>query len=85
MLSFTLKDEKMVEKALCGYKMIMFAESLGGTTTLITYPMTQTHNSVPEEVRNKLGITNKLIRLSVGIEPAEDIIKDLESVLGKNG
>ena len=84
MLSFTLKDEKMVEKALCGYKMTMFAESLGGATTLITYPMTQTHNSVPEEVRNKLGITNKLIRLSVGIEPAEDIIKDLESVLGKN-
>ena len=59
----------------------MFAESLGGTETLITYPLTQTHNSVPEEIREKLGITGKLLRLSVGIEDANDIIKDLENAM----
>ncbi len=84
MISFTLKDKSLVEKALTGYDMILFAESLGGTMTLITYPMTQTHASVPEDVRNRLGITDRLLRLSVGIEPAEDIIKDLASVLGEN-
>ena len=59
----------------------MFAESLGGTETLITYPLTQTHNSVPEEIREKLGITGRLLRLSVGIEDANDIIKDLENAM----
>lgn len=81
MISFTLKDESKVEKALCGGDMIMFAESLGGTATLITYPQTQTHASIPAEVRQKIGITSKLIRLSVGIEDAEDIIADLEKML----
>ena len=61
--------------------LIMFAESLGGTETLITYPLTQTHNSVPEEIREKLGITGRLLRLSVGIEDANDIIKDLENAM----
>lgn len=84
MISFTLKDVNMVEKALCGYDMIMFAESLGGAMTLITYPMTQTHASIPEEIRNRIGITDRLLRLSVGIEPADDIIKDLAQVLGEN-
>ena len=46
--------------------------------------MTQTHASMPEEIRNRIGITDKLLRLSVGIEPAEDIIKDLAQVLGEN-
>ena len=59
----------------------MFAESLGGTETLITYPLTQTHNSVPEDIREKLGITGKFLRLSVGIEDADDIIRDLENAL----
>jgi len=81
MISFTLKDVSKVEKALCGGEMIMFAESLGGAATLITYPQTQTHASIPAEVREKIGITDRLIRLSVGIEDAEDIIADLERML----
>ncbi len=84
MLSFTLKDTSMVRSALCDYKMIMFAESLGGVQTLITYPLTQTHGSIPKEIRDSIGITENLIRLSVGIEDANDIIKDLASVLGEN-
>lgn len=81
MISFTIKDVSKVEQVLCGGDMIMFAESLGGTATLITYPQTQTHASIPAEIRNKIGITDRLIRLSVGIEDAEDIIADLEKML----
>lgn len=81
MLSFTVKDAGKVGKVLSGGDMIMFAESLGGTATLITYPKTQTHASIPEEIRNKIGITDELIRLSVGIEDADDIIADLERML----
>lgn len=84
MLSFTLKDASMVRSALCDYNMIMFAESLGGAQTLITYPLTQTHASIPKEIRESIGITETLLRLSVGIEDANDIIKDLASVLGDN-
>ncbi len=81
MISFTLKDASKVRHALCDYKMIMFAESLGGVQTLITYPLTQTHASIPKEVRDSIGITENLLRLSVGIEDAEDIIADLAAVL----
>lgn len=83
MISFTLKDASIVRHALCDYNMIMFAESLGGVQTLITYPLTQTHASIPKEERDSIGITDKLLRLSVGIEDAEDIIRDLASVLGE--
>lgn len=83
MISFTLKDASNVRHALCDYKMIMFAESLGGVQTLITYPLTQTHASIPKEDRDKIGITDKLLRLSVGIEDKDDIINDLASVLGE--
>ncbi len=82
MISFTIKDVNKVEQVLCGGDMIMFAESLGGTATLITYPQTQTHASIPAEIRNRIGITDRLIRLSVGIEDAEDIIADLAKMLG---
>lgn len=82
MLSFTLKDTSLVERVLCGGRLIAFAESLGGVSTLITYPMTQTHASVPKDLREKLGITDRLIRVSVGIEPFEDIVRDFESTLG---
>lgn len=81
MISFAIKDASKVEQVLCGGDMIMFAESLGGTATLITYPQTQTHASIPAEIRNRIGITDRLIRLSVGIEDAEDIIADLRKML----
>ena len=82
MISFKLADARLAEKALCSGRMIAFAESLGGADTLITYPLTQTHASVPKEIREKLGIDETLLRLSVGIEPAEDILADLERMLG---
>ena len=81
MLSFTVKDVSKVPQILKGGDVIIFAEGLGGTATLITYPLTQTHASIPKEVRDEIGITDKLIRLSVGIEDAEDIINDLKNML----
>ena len=59
-------------------KIIKFAESLGGVETLITYPTTQTHADVPEEVRVKNGITDRTLRLSVGIEDIEDLKEDFD-------
>jgi cystathionine gamma-synthase len=82
MISFSVTDCSIVEQILERVKMIIFAESLGGVESLITYPMVQTHSAIPEELREKIGVTNKLLRLSVGIEAAEDIINDLEQALG---
>ncbi len=62
-------------------KVIVFAESLGGVETLITFPETQTHNDIPEEIRSRLGINSRLLRLSVGIEALEDLIQDLKQAL----
>ncbi len=62
-------------------KLIQYAESLGGVETLITYPTTQTHADVPEEIRLKNGITPATLRLSVGIENVEDLINDLSQAL----
>ena len=59
-------------------KLISFAESLGGVETLLTYPTLQTHPDVPAEVKERNGITESLLRLSVGIEDIEDLIADLE-------
>ncbi len=81
MLSFTVKDEALVEKILERVKLIMFAESLGGVETLITYPIVQTHSAIPKEIRDRIGVNEKLLRLSVGIENAEDIINDLEQAM----
>lgn len=58
--------------------MIRFAESLGGTETLLTYPITQTHADVPKDVLEKNGITERTLRMSVGIENVGDLIADLE-------
>lgn len=69
---------------LTGGNTVVFAESLGGVESLITYPITQTHATTPENLRRKIGIDEKLIRLSCGIEPFDDIISDLERTLGKN-
>ncbi|MBR6637842.1 MAG: PLP-dependent transferase [Lachnospiraceae bacterium] len=81
MISFAVDSVETVKKLLEGVDMILFAESLGGTETLITYPMTQTHESIPAERREAIGITDKFIRISVGIEHLDDIIKDLERAL----
>ncbi|MDD7796278.1 trans-sulfuration enzyme family protein [Clostridium sp. 'White wine YQ'] len=82
MISFKVKDVEDVAKVLKKVKVITFAESLGGVESLITYPQTQTHAEVPDEIKEKLGVTKTLLRLSVGIENVNDLIEDLEYALG---
>ncbi len=79
-ITFDLDSQAHAMAILSQVKMIKFAESLGGTETLITYPVTQTHADVPEPVRLKNGITDRTLRLSVGIEDVEDLIGELQSV-----
>ncbi|HUQ65974.1 MAG TPA: cystathionine gamma-synthase [Flavitalea sp.] len=83
MMSFTLKDDN-VEKAkqlLSSTKIFALAESLGGVESLINHPATMTHASIPREERIKNGLTDSLIRLSVGIEDIDDLIQDLNQAL----
>ncbi|MCM3651278.1 methionine biosynthesis PLP-dependent protein [Metabacillus litoralis] len=77
MISFRVQDEKWVNPFLKSLKTISFAESLGGIESFITYPATQTHMDIPEEIRIANGVCNRLLRFSVGVEHAEDIIEDL--------
>lgn len=81
MITFNVDSEKHALEILEKVRMIKFAESLGGVETLITYPATQTHADVPEEVRLKNGISPCTLRLSVGIEDAEDLLNELDTVL----
>ncbi|MDD6168833.1 MAG: PLP-dependent aspartate aminotransferase family protein [Lachnospiraceae bacterium] len=81
MISFSVDSEETVKKILKGVDMVMFAESLGGTETLITYPTTQTHEDTPVDVKEKLGITTRFLRMSVGIENPDDIIADLDRAM----
>ncbi len=81
MVSFTVDNFETAKKILKGVDMIMFAESLGGTETLITYPTTQTHEDTPKDVKEELGITDCFLRMSVGIENVEDIIADLDRAM----
>lgn len=78
MISFRLKNETWVNPFLQGLSLITFAESLGGVESLITYPATQTHADIPEEKRIAAGVDNTLLRFSVGIEDAGDLIADLK-------
>lgn len=80
MLTFDVDTKEHALQILAGVRMIKFAESLGGVETLITYPMTQTHADVPEDVRLKNGITPCTLRLSVGIEDIEDLLAELSDV-----
>lgn len=83
MLSFTLKDEsaEATKKILSGTKLFALAESLGGVESLINHPATMTHASIPREERIKNGLSDSLIRLSVGIEDIDDLIADLNQAL----
>ena len=81
MLSFTLDTAETALKILKNVKVITFAESLGGPESLITLPATQTHRDVAPEEREKLGITDSLLRMSVGLENAKDLIADLEQAM----
>ena len=83
MLSFRLQESEWVDPFLQNLQLITFAESLGGTESFITYPATQTHADVPLEVRIARGVCDRLLRFSVGVEEAEDIIADLKQVFAK--
>lgn len=84
MLSFTLKDDSVANamRVLSSTKLFSLAESLGGVESLINHPASMTHASIPKEEREKNGLSDSLIRLSVGIEDAEDLIADLEKAIG---
>ncbi len=79
--SFRVKDARMVEPLLRHIRLIAFAESLGGVESLMTYPAVQTHADIPEEIRRKVGVDDRLLRFSVGIEHIDDLIADLEQAL----
>jgi len=83
MISFDLDTLEAARRLLNNVKLCSLAESLGGVETLISHPATMTHASMPAEVRAKNGITEGLVRLSVGIEDAEDLISDLDAALEK--
>ena len=81
MLSFTLDSHETALQVLKNVKVITFAESLGGPESLITFPRTQTHRDVALDVQERLGITDSFLRLSVGLENAEDLINDLKQAM----
>ena len=80
MITFRVDSKEHALQILKQVRMIKFAESLGGVETLITYPTTQTHADVPEEIRLKNGITPCTLRLSTGIEDIEDLLGELSEV-----
>jgi cystathionine gamma-synthase len=82
MISFSVQNGQTAVKILESVRVIKYAESLGGVESLITYPMLQTHADLPESERNARGIDECLLRLSVGLESAEDLIADLQQAMG---
>jgi cystathionine beta-lyase/cystathionine gamma-synthase len=84
MMSFELKDNRPenVTRVLSSTHLFSLAESLGGVESLINHPATMTHASIPREERIKNGLTDSLIRISVGIEDADDLIEDLNKAIG---
>ncbi len=83
MISFTLADDDMDKalRVLSGTRVFALAESLGGVESLIGHPATMTHASIPHEERLKVGLSDTLIRLSVGVEDVEDLLEDLDQAL----
>ncbi len=84
MISFTLLDDQLdvAMEVLSSFKLFSLAESLGGVESLVGHPSSMTHASIPREQRLESGLTDSLIRLSVGIEDVEDLIADLEQAIG---
>lgn len=81
MISFELKENYNIKKFFSSLKLVSLAESLGGVESLVCHPASMTHASIPKDIRDKVGITDGLIRLSVGIESAADIIADLDKAI----
>ncbi|MGE4497010.1 MAG: PLP-dependent aspartate aminotransferase family protein [Deferribacterales bacterium] len=84
MVSFEVDEPAFVPQILKSVKVFHFAESLGGTESLITFPAVQTHADIEPEIRERLGVTDRLLRLSIGVEYAEDLIDDLRQAI-ENG
>ena len=84
MISFELKDNSIetARKVLSSTHLFALAESLGGVESLINHPASMTHASIPREERIKNGLSDSLIRLSVGIEDADDLVEDLKKAIG---
>jgi len=80
-VSFEVDDPALVPLILSRVEVFLFAESLGGVESLITFPSVQTHSDVEPEIRERLGINNRLLRLSVGVEAIDDLIEDLEQAM----
>ncbi len=83
MLSFDLADFDAAKILLDGLEIMVLAESLGGVETLISHPASMTHASIPENIRRERGIGDGLVRISVGIEDADDLVADLEQALAR--
>jgi len=83
MLSIVLKDADLEEtfRIASRFKVFTLAESLGGVESLINHPATMTHGSIPKELREKVGVVDNLLRISVGIEDVEDLLQDLKEAL----
>ena len=83
MLSFTTKNATLEStfKLASSFKVFTLAESLGGVESLVNHPATMTHASIPKAERERVGVTDTLLRLSIGIEDAEDLINDLKQAL----
>lgn len=83
MISVTIKDATLEDtfKVASSFKVFTLAESLGGVESLINHPATMTHGSIPKEVREKVGVVDSLLRLSVGVEDIDDLLEDLEQAL----
>jgi cystathionine beta-lyase len=85
MISFSLKGNRFedAKKVMESFSIFALAESLGGVESLCGHPATMTHASIPKAEREKVGIVDSLIRLSVGVEDAEDLKNDLSNALSK--
>ncbi|MEA5057987.1 MAG: aminotransferase class I/II-fold pyridoxal phosphate-dependent enzyme [Anaerotignum propionicum] len=84
MISFELKEKYNINKFFSSLRLIALAESLGGVESLVCHPSTMTHASIPEEKRKEIGISDALIRLSIGIEGIEDLLFDLEQAIAES-
>src|SRR5690606_12379720 len=84
MISIVLKDPSLDNtfKVASSFKVFSLAESLVGVESLLNHPATMTHGSIPKEIREKVGVVDNLIRLSVGVEDIEDLLEDLKQALG---
>ena len=84
MISFELYENHRIKKFFSSLKMIALAESLGGVESLVCHPASMTHAAIPYEIRKKVGITDGLIRFSVGIENVDDLLSDLDQAIAKS-